>query len=117
MGEMEDDNQESTPTEDAPALSGPSMDGLTDLFVELVQWVGRGGRERLGQGARASKRAMERHQAKKDVDRLYQKLGRETIRLLEAGEIAHPGLEARLPRIEEEQRRLKILTEKIHDEE
>ncbi len=117
MENMDDDNHDSNQPEGPSALSGPSMDGLTDLFVELVQWVGRGGRERLGQGARASKRAMERHQAKKDVDRLYQKLGREAIRLLQAGEISHPGLEARLPRIHEEQQRLQILTEKIHAEE
>ena len=115
--DMEDNNQETPEEEASDALSGPSTDGLADLFLELVQWVGRGGRDRLGQGARASKRAMERHQAKKDVERLYQKLGRETIRLIEAGEISHPGLEARLPRIEQEQQRLRLLTEKMHTEE
>lgn len=114
---MEDDDQVAPAPRATDAIDAAPREGLAELFVELFQWMGRGGRERLGQGARVSRRAMEKYQAKRDVDRLYQKLGRESIRLVQAGEISHPGLEARIPRIREEEERLRALTTEFEAEE
>ncbi len=50
------------------------------------------GRAALESGARRARRRMDLYQSRRDLDKLYQKLGREVLRLVEAGEIEHPGL-------------------------
>ncbi|MEC7241428.1 MAG: hypothetical protein VXW32_09325 [Myxococcota bacterium] len=57
--------------------------------------------------ASASKRQLEKRQAQKDLQRLYWKLGKEVVTLVEAGEIQHPALEKRRKRILEQVERVK----------
>ena len=70
-----------------------------DPLGALLRWLGETGLRQLEHGARKSKSRMERSQGKRDLATLYQKLGRETMRLIEAGEIEHPGLLERYGRI------------------
>ena len=55
----------------------------------------------------ASKRQLEKRQAQKDLQRLYWKLGKEVVTLVEAGEIQHPALEKRRNRILEQLERVR----------
>ena len=57
--------------------------------------------------ASASKRQLEKRQAQKDLQRLYWKLGKEVVTLVEAGEIQHPALEKRRNRILEQLERVR----------
>jgi hypothetical protein len=65
----------------------------------LLRWLGEKGLRHLEHGARRGKSHMERSQGRRDLATLYQKIGRETMRLIEAGEIDHPGLLERYDRI------------------
>ena len=103
------EEQADPPETATESISPPSSEGFVDTLGQLALWLGRGSKHGLGRSARASRKALERHQSRRDLDRLYQKLGRETIRLIEAGEISHPGLEARIPRIRTEQARVNSL--------
>ena len=47
----------------------------------------------------ASKQRLEERQAKKDLQKLYWKLGKEVVALVEAGELDHPILQKRRARI------------------
>lgn len=59
---------------------------------EMLGIVRREGRKQVGHLALRGRERIELYQAKKDLSSLYQKLGRETVRLVEAGEVQHPGL-------------------------
>jgi hypothetical protein len=111
------EEQADPPETATEGISPPSSEGLVEILGQLAHWLGRGSKDGLGRSARASRKALERHQSRRDLDRLYQKLGRETIRLIEAGEISHPGLEARIPRIRAEQARVNSLDQPGEDEE
>ena len=60
--------------------------------------------------ASASKRQLEKRQAQKDLQRLYWKLGKEVVTLVEAGEIQHPALEKRRKRILEQLERVRSVS-------
>lgn len=49
--------------------------------------------------AKAGRERIERVSAKRDLDRLLWKLGKEVVALVEAGEIDHPGVKERVARI------------------
>jgi hypothetical protein len=70
---------------------------------EMFGIVRREGRKTAGSLAQRGRERIELYQAKKDLDSLYQKLGRETVRLVEAGEITHPGLVEGAERIHRQQ--------------
>jgi hypothetical protein len=69
------------------------------------------GKEQVGKIARQGRDRLEVYQAKRDLDRLYQKLGREVERLIEAGEVTHPGLVTGVDRIRQQRERVETLSE------
>lgn len=74
--------------------------------MELLGGLTRRGRRSVGDLAKRGRERLEANQARKDVDQLYQKLGRETLRLVQAGEVTHPGLVAGVDRITLHEQRL-----------
>lgn len=74
--------------EDRPPLVNDVAEVLWGVFRNGSKLLAKEGRGRL-----------EDYQAKKDLDRLYNKLGRETVRLVQAGEVVHPGLQTGTKRI------------------
>ena len=64
------------------------------------------GRARAEQGARVARKRIDAYQARRDLDKLYQKLGREVERLVEAGEIDHPGLLRGVDRLKQQHARV-----------
>jgi len=59
---------------------------------EVLGIVRREGRKQVAHLAQRGRDRIELYQARKDLDSLYRKLGMECVRLVEAGELAHPGL-------------------------
>ncbi len=79
-------SEDSAPQE--PAGSGDLSPPLGEVAGAL--WSAfRSGSRTIAQSGRDR---LEAYQARKDLQKLYEKLGRETVRLVEAGEITHPGL-------------------------
>lgn len=89
---------------------GPQQEPLAPLLgeavMELFGGLTRRGRRSMGDLAKRGREKLEANQARKDVDQLYQKLGRETLRLVQAGEVTHPGLMAGVDRITQHEQRL-----------
>lgn len=85
-------NEEAAGAEERPPLVNDVAEVLWGVFRNGSRMLAREGRGRL-----------EGYQAKKDLEKLYSKLGREAVRLLEAGEIDHPGLSAGAERIRQQQ--------------
>jgi hypothetical protein len=72
-----------------------------DAVKEMFRVVAQRGREGVERAAADGRVRLELRQLKKDRDALYEKLGREVVRLVEAGEIAHPGLQKGAARVGE----------------
>lgn len=72
---------------------------LTDAVGALMRAAARRGRARLSVAASQGRVKMELRQLRRDRTRMYEKLGREVIRLVEGGEIDHPGLVRGVERI------------------
>jgi len=89
---------------------GPEQEPLAPLLgeavMEMFSGLTRRGRRSVGDLAKRGREKLEANQARKDVDHLYQKLGRETLRLVQAGEVTHPGLMAGVDRITQHEQRL-----------
>jgi hypothetical protein len=81
---------------------GPLGEAVADLFGKL--W--RRGRVEVERAARRGRDRLALRQLRTDRDRMYQKLGKETRQLLEAGEIEHPGIRRGVERIMELERKL-----------
>ena len=58
------------------------------------------GSEALSVGAENGRNRLDKISVKRDLDRLYWKLGKEIVALVKAGEIEHPGVIERVNRIE-----------------
>ncbi|MFT5583749.1 MAG: hypothetical protein ACI9VR_001330 [Cognaticolwellia sp.] len=99
---------------------GPEQEPLAPLLGEAVMEVFSGltrrGRRSVGDLAKRGRERLEANQARKDVDQLYQKLGRETLRLVQAGEVTHPGLMAGVDRITQHERRLQDAEARVRAE-
>ncbi len=108
--ESSDEPQAST---QEPRIEGPTGEGPT-LAEELAPLVGeavgaifgvlRSGGRRVAKQGRGR---LEQYQARRDLERLYQKLGREVVRLVEAGEVDHPGLVTGAERVHRQQELLR----------
>jgi hypothetical protein len=72
--------------------------------------VARGRRE-VEKAASEGRTRLEARQLRRDQEALYQKLGREVARLVEGGEIDHPGVVRGVERIRELEDRLRGLGE------
>ncbi len=69
--------------------------------IDILRTQGRG---RVEDAARWTRRRLELHQKSRDIEALYNKLGRELVCLVEAGEVTHPGLARRAARVRDEER-------------
>lgn len=79
---------------------GPVVTDALERIVGVLRVRGRAAAER---GAKSARRRMDLYQSKRDLDKLYQKLGREVVRLVEAGEVRHPGLEKGVARVRQQE--------------
>ena len=79
---------------------------LSDAVTALLRVAARQGRQRLGKAAAQGRHRMEVRQLKKDRTRMVEKLGREVIRLVEGGELDHPGLLRGVERIRQQDVRI-----------
>ena len=87
---------------------GPVITDALDRIVGVLRVRGRAAAER---GARSARRRMDLYQARRDLDKLYQKLGREVIRLVEAGEVNHPGLKKGVERVRKQEAAVELSAE------
>ncbi len=85
-------------------LPAPSV---TDLLRELLTFVSDRGKAEIGKAHERGRHQLEIRQLRKDRSKRLEKLGREVVALVEAGEIQHPGVSARIGHI-------KDLDERIH---
>ena len=87
----------------APASEPPIGDAVAELFGKLWK-LGRGEVERV---AKRGRERISLRQLKNDRDRMFQKLGKEALALLEGGEVDHPGLLKGAARIRELEARIR----------
>ena len=80
---------------------------VTDLLRELLTFVSDRGRAEIGKAHERGRHQLEVRQLRKDRSKRLEKLGREVVALVEAGEIDHPGVTCRIDHI-------KDLDERIH---
>ncbi|MEY3212691.1 MAG: hypothetical protein RIT28_3172 [Pseudomonadota bacterium] len=72
---------------------------LSDAMRQVLGVIRTHGRRQLEHLARRGRERLDLIQARRDLDRLHQKLGREVVNLVEAGELDHPALRQRAARI------------------
>ena len=80
---------------------------VTDLLKELLTFVSDRGRAEIGKAHERGRHQLEVRQLRKDRSKRLEKLGREVVALVEAGELDHPGVTCRIEHI-------KDLDERIH---
>ncbi len=61
-------------------------------MAELLKGMLSRGRVEMERAAKRGKEMIHLRQMRTDRDRMYQKLGREAVRLVEAGDLDHPGI-------------------------
>ena len=86
------------PSGETPAGSGQAPIG--DALANVMRMVFERGQTRAEALAADGRGRLELRQLRKDRDAMYRKLGREVRRLLEAGEIDHPGLRRGVERVD-----------------
>jgi len=72
--------------------AGGAQAPIGDALASVMRMVFERGQTRAEALAADGRGRLELRQLRKDRDAMYRKLGREVRRLLEAGEIEHPGL-------------------------
>lgn len=65
---------------------------LADALGQVMRVVVRRGRAELSRAAAQGRVRIELRQLRKDRQRMFEKLGREVVRLVEGGELSHPGV-------------------------
>ena len=98
-------NQNSGNQEEQSGLPAPSV---TELLRELLTFVSDRGKAEIGKAHERGRHQLEIRQLRKDRSKRLEKLGREVVALVEAGEVQHPGVQARIGHI-------KDLDDRIHD--
>ena len=78
-----------------------SSDSSKDLFARIILAVQSKGMEKIEEIAHTGKKKLALRSLRKDKNKMYEKLGREVERLVEAGDIDHPGLVRGVERIVE----------------
>ena len=74
-------------------------DAILELAKGLFSAMRQRGKEEVRRLARDSKKQLELRSLKKDKHKMYEKIGREVERLIESGDIDHPGLRRGIERI------------------
>lgn len=102
------------PEHDSSDNSGPTIP-QTASFAEVVReflgFVSVRGKHEVGRIQEMSRHQLEMRQLRRDRDKRLEKLGREAIALVTAGEIAHPGLAVHIDHIKQLQARIETLEE------
>ena len=80
--------------------SGPLEDGNISALIAGIAQKLRVGSEVLAGSAESGRSRLDKISTKRDIDKLYWKLGKEIVALVSAGEIKHPGVVERVDRIE-----------------
>ena len=107
---MRDEDGSASGSNSHPGSAEATTDAITPIVAEaagrVLDILRSQGRGRFEEAARWTRRRLELAQATRDIESLYNKLGRELVCLVEAEEVAHPGLVKRARRIREEEARL-----------
>lgn len=74
---------------DALAVAGAA---LVDALGQVLRRAVRRGRQEVGRAAAQGRVRMELRQLRQDRQRMFEKLGREVVLLVDAGELTHPGM-------------------------
>lgn len=82
------------------AGEGADQAPIGDALANVMRMVFERGQTRAEAIAADGRGRLELRQLKKDRDAMYRKLGREVRRLLEAGELDHPGIRRGVERIQ-----------------
>lgn len=102
------------PDQDPSSGAEPNMP-QTASFAEVVReffgFVSVRGKHEVGRIQEMSRHQLEMRQLRRDRDKRLEKLGREAIALVNAGEIAHPGLAVHIEHIQQLQGRIDTLAE------
>jgi len=83
---------------DALAVAGVA---LADALGRVFRVAARRGRAELTRAAVQGRVRFELRQLRRDRQRMFEKLGREVVNLVEGGEVTHPGLVRGAQRIEQ----------------
>lgn len=74
---------------DALAVAGAAF---ADALGRVLRVAARRGRDELARAAAQGRVRFELRQLRRDRQRMFEKLGREVVNLVDGGEITHPGL-------------------------
>lgn len=109
-----------TTTPPQAEASGDSLGGaagvLGDALGQMMRVALRRGRTELGRAAVTGRQRLELRQLRQDKKAMLRKLGAEVVRLVEAGELDHPGLVRGAERLEALNARLTELEERARAE-
>ena len=89
----------------------PSTASLGEVVRELFGFVSVRGKQEVGRLQEKSRHQLEIRQIRKDRDKRLEKLGKETMALVAAGEVQHPGLEVHMAHVRDLEARLVALME------
>ena len=85
---------------------------ISDLAKNLLSAVRRKCTKELQRLASDSRKQLQLHSLKKDKHKMYEKIGREVERLIEAGDVDHPGLCRGIERIHQLDDKITQLSQK-----
>ena len=85
-------------------------DAILELARGLFSAMRHRGTEEVRRFARDSKKQLELRSLKKDKHKMYEKIGREVERLIESGDIDHPGLIRGIERIHQLDQKIESMT-------
>ena len=89
----------------------PAPGSLSDLVREFFGFVSVRGKQEVGRIQERSRYQLELRQLRRDKDKRMEKLGREAMALVDAGEVAHPGLAVHIRHIRDLEGRIDTLVE------
>ena len=89
----------------------PAVGSVSSLIREFLGFVSVRGKHEVGRVQERSRHQLELRQLRRDRNKRLEKLGRETIALVQANEIQHPGLERHIGHIHELDGRIQSLIE------
>ncbi len=87
----------------------PATGSMTELLREFFSFVSVRGKEEVGRVQERSRHQLELRQLRRDRSKRLEKLGRESMALVQAKEIEHPGLGAHIEHIHALDRRIDAL--------
>ena len=99
---------------DALAVAGVAF---ADALGRVLRSAARRGRAELSRAATQGRGRMELRQLRRDRMRMFEKLGREVVNLVEGGELSHPGLIRGADRIRQLDEQLLAVEERVRAEE